>query len=230
MILGTRVVDVAVLLSQIINGWTLTTRKRLVILSEDQTCQLRMSLNVKAHLWISYEPFTVLGHAYLKKWVSICVNWMCADEQDQQVCDRLNETICCGWWPNCGLNKSPQKTCEMLDANDDDPGRRGQSRRGEIRNTNVSWKILDADDDNPGGGGSKARGETRPSIVAIFTCGQWQWHHPDLAILIMYTVQHVPSQCRIHTSDNTHQTSHCTAHPHKMYRTGIIGYWLLLLQ
>ena len=60
MILGTRVVDVAVLLSQIINCWTLTTRKGLVILSEDQTCQLKMLKHI-------YEPFKLLGHVHLKK-------------------------------------------------------------------------------------------------------------------------------------------------------------------
>ena len=36
----------------------------------------------------------------------------------------------------------------------------------------------------------QSREATRPSIVAIFTCGQWQWHHPDLAILTMHTAVH----------------------------------------
>ena len=60
----------------------------------------------------------------------------------------------------------------------------------------------------------QSREETRPSIVAIFTCGQWQWHHPDLPILTRHTehtahTAHIAhtTYCRIHTSDYAEHTS-----------------------
>ena len=112
-----------------------------------------------------------------------------ADEQDENVC---NEIICYGWWPDFngsiylrvespGNKSSPKKMCckdwmPMMIM------RMIQRKRGDQMITTIIMPMMIMI--------QSSRGETRPSIVAIFTCGQWQWHHPDLAILTMYTILH----------------------------------------